>query len=111
MFLSYSRSLVALAAAAVPLAATRPTSAVDPPPAPGNPATPAVSGPTGGTRYGLFGGLDHRSIYGQYWFPEPLRADEGDVDNELRFDYFHAENRGRQFDSGRRWRSRRRSGC
>jgi hypothetical protein len=50
-------------------------------------------------RYGLFGLLDRRSIYGQYWFVEPLRADEADVDNEIRADYFHAENRGRQFDS------------
>lgn len=57
---------------------------------------PAVS-----DRYGPFKLLDHRSIYGQYWFPEPLRADESDVDNEIRTDYFHAENHGRQFDSVR----------
>src|SRR5579862_6100235 len=42
-----------------------------------------------GTREGLFGLLDSRSIYGKDWFPEPLRADEADVDNELAFKYFH----------------------
>lgn len=50
-------------------------------------------------RYGLFGLLDHRSIYGQYWFPEPLKADESDVDNEIRVDWSHEENPGRQFDA------------
>lgn len=57
--------------------------------------------PTQTDRYGPLGLLDHRSIYGQYWFPEPLRADESDVDNEIRADYFHAENHSRQFDSMR----------
>lgn len=60
-------------------------------------ADPSAAPPD--SRFGLFGVLDSRSIYGQYWFPEPLRADESDVDNELRADWFHAENRGRQFDS------------
>ena len=59
---------------------------------------PATSDTTD-SRYGPSGLLDHRSIYGQYWFPEPLRADESDVDNEVRADWFHTENRGRQFDS------------
>ena len=59
---------------------------------------PAASGPTPSERYGPFGLLDHRSIYGQYWFPEPLRADESDVDNELRVDWFHGEKQGRQDD-------------
>ena len=45
--------------------------------------------------------LDHRSIYGHEWFPEPLRSEEGDVGDELRLDYFHAAKSGRQFDSGR----------
>jgi hypothetical protein len=54
--------------------------------------------PTSSNRYGFFGLLDHRSIYGQYWFPEPLHADESDVDNEIRVDWFHAENKGRQQD-------------
>ena len=47
------------------------------------------------TRY--FGGLlDHRSTYGNFWFPEPLRGPEMDVDSELRVDYFHGEDRDRQ---------------
>lgn len=50
----------------------------------------------GPERYGLLNGLDHRSRYGQYWFPEPLRAPEMDVDNEVRFDWLHTETSGRQ---------------
>ncbi|MGA2496643.1 MAG: hypothetical protein ABSH20_02820 [Tepidisphaeraceae bacterium] len=50
----------------------------------------------GGTRYGLFGLLDHRSTYGQGWFVEPLRAPEMDVDREFRVDYFHGEKKGVQ---------------
>lgn len=49
-------------------------------------------------RYGLFNGLDQRSRYGQYWFPEPFRAPEMDVDDELRLDWVHAETSGRQAD-------------
>jgi hypothetical protein len=66
-------------------------------------ADPINPSPTdsGTTRYGLLNLLDSRSIYGKYWFPEPLRADEADVDNEIRFDYFHGENRGRTFNSGK----------
>jgi len=49
------------------------------------------------TRY--FGGLlDSRSRYGHGWFPEPLRAPEMDVDDELRLDWFHAERSGFQAD-------------
>jgi hypothetical protein len=51
------------------------------------------------TRYGPFGLLDHRSIYGQYWFVEPLRGPEMDVDREVRVDYFHSESHGSQLDS------------
>src|SRR5881397_2514805 len=51
------------------------------------------------TRYGPFGLLDRRSIYGKYWFPEPLATDESDVDNEVRADCFHGEKRNHQFDS------------
>ncbi len=50
-------------------------------------------------RYGFLDLLDHRSSYGTYWFPEPLRSDEGDIDNEIRLDYFHAEKKHRQLDS------------
>jgi len=50
---------------------------------------------TSDTRY--FGGLlDHRSIYGQFWFPEPLSLDETDVDREIRFDYNHVEGHASQ---------------
>src|SRR3954464_8954066 len=35
--------------------------------------------------------LDRRSTYGTFWFPEPLRAPEMDVDSEVRFDFFHGE--------------------
>ena len=52
-----------------------------------------------GSRYGLFGLLDRRSNYGQFWFVEPLRGPEMDVDRELRIDYFHGENRGFQTDT------------
>ena len=38
--------------------------------------------------------LDHRSRYGQFWFPEGLRAPEVDVDREVRFDWTHAEQPG-----------------
>src|ERR1051325_1082387 len=42
--------------------------------------------------------LDPRSRYGEYWFPEPLRAPEMDVDRELRVDWLHTEKRGKQND-------------
>ncbi len=38
--------------------------------------------------------LDHRSRYGEFWFPEPLSNHEGDVDREIRFDYTHVEGNG-----------------
>ena len=50
------------------------------------------------TRYGWLDLLDSRSSYGQFWFVEPLRAPEMDVDRELRMDYFHAEGPGGQSD-------------
>ena len=49
---------------------------------------------SGPERYGLFGWLDRRSIYGQGWFPEPFRVDESDVDDELRVDWEHDEAKG-----------------
>ena len=65
----------------------------------------AVSGAIGqvvnslpSSRYGLWNLLDSRSVYGQYWFVEPLRAPEMDVDRELRLDWFHAEGKGSQSD-------------
>ena len=59
---------------------------------------PTTATSDSGNRYGLFNGLDHRSIYGQFWFPEPLNSDEADVDNEVRLDYQHTEKSGHQFD-------------
>lgn len=49
-------------------------------------------------RYGMFGLLDHRSSYGSYWFPEPFRLDETDVDNEVRVDWLHQEGNGHVSD-------------
>ena len=50
------------------------------------------------TRYGLFDGLDHRSVYGQYFFPEPMLVGEMDVDNEVRLDWLHTEANAKQND-------------
>ena len=50
------------------------------------------------SRYGLFNLLDHRSVYGQFWFVEPLRGPEMDVDREIRVDWFHGEGKGTQSD-------------
>lgn len=58
-----------------------------------------ASVPAASTRYGPFGLLDRRSTYGQFWFVEPLRGPEMDVDRELRVDYFHGENHGLQSDT------------
>lgn len=57
------------------------------------------SSPSGTSRYGPFALFDSRSTYGQFWFVEPLRAPEMDVDRELRLDYFHGENHGVQSDT------------
>src|SRR3954471_5592255 len=61
-------------------------------------AAPEDSTASDSQRYGAFGLLDRRSTYGTYWFPEPLRADEMDVDREFRIDYFHGENQNSQED-------------
>jgi hypothetical protein len=63
--------------------------------------TDAPSGAVDSTRHGLFNALDSRSVYGTFWFPEPLNSDEGDVDNELNFKYSHSEKRDHQADEGR----------
>jgi len=45
---------------------------------------------TASTRYGLFNGLDHRSIYGQGYFPEPFLVDDSDLEpTEARVDWLH----------------------
>src|SRR5581483_5597416 len=56
--------------------------------------TPAAAN----TRHGFFNLLDSRSKYGTNWFPEPLNTDEMDADQEVRFNYFHAERKGFQAD-------------
>jgi hypothetical protein len=44
------------------------------------------------TRYGLFGLLDKRSVYGQGAFPEPFIVDDTDLEiNEFRFDWLHTK--------------------
>jgi hypothetical protein len=44
----------------------------------------------GDSRYGLFGGLDRRSAYGQDAFPEPFLVDDSDLEvNEARLDWLH----------------------
>ena len=55
---------------------------------------PAGSQPAD-SRYGLFGLLDHRSIYGHDWFPEPFRVEDTDLQSELRFDWQHNQAPGR----------------
>jgi len=55
-----------------------------------------AASPAGGRYMG--GLLDHASRYGQFWFPEPLRGPEMDVDREFRLDWFHGEKRGNQQD-------------
>lgn len=65
--------------------------------------TAAIAGQDGSaadTHYGPFGLLDHRSSYGQFWFPEPFRLDETDVDNEIRLDWVHQAGKGNITDEG-----------
>jgi hypothetical protein len=48
-------------------------------------------------RYGLFGGLDRRSNYGQGDFPEPFLVDDSDGEiNEARLDWLHTGGPGNQ---------------
>jgi hypothetical protein len=42
------------------------------------------------TSYGLFNALDHRSSYGQFFFPEPFLVDDSDLEpGEFRLDWLH----------------------
>ncbi len=55
-----------------------------------------------GTRYGLFGGLDHRSMYGVGVFPEPFLVDDSDLEpNEFRLDWLHSRAGNQHSDSGK----------
>jgi hypothetical protein len=47
--------------------------------------------PASDSHYGPFGWLDHRSVLGTGFFPEPFLVDEGDVDRELAFTWEHDE--------------------
>ena len=48
-------------------------------------ASSARADESSASRYGLFDGLDHRSIYGQGYFPEPFMVDDSDLEpNEAR---------------------------
>jgi hypothetical protein len=52
-----------------------------------------------GTRYGLFGLLDHRSEYGQGVFPEPFLVDDSDLEvNEARLDWLHTHRNDQHSD-------------
>lgn len=62
--------------------------------------TAPQEGSAADTHYGWFGLLDHRSRYGQFWFPEPFRMDETDVDNEVRLDWVHQEGKGHVTEEG-----------
>lgn len=62
---------------------------------------PATGSSASNTRYGFLDGLDHRSIYGQGFFPEPLLVGESDVDNEVRLDWLHTEADAKQDDNAK----------
>lgn len=50
-----------------------------------------VAAPSPDTRYGWFNGLDHRSSYGQFFFPEPFLVDDSDLEaGEFRLDWLHS---------------------
>lgn len=52
-------------------------------------------------RYGLFDGLDHRSVYTQEVFPEPFLVDDmAWEDSELEFTWLHTKASGNQTDIG-----------
>ena len=52
------------------------------------------------TRYGLFNGLDHRSGYGQGYFPEPFLVDDSDLEtDEARLDWLHTKAPGQHADA------------
>jgi hypothetical protein len=60
-------------------------------------ADPSIAAPPANTRYGLFDGLDSRSVYGQGAFPEPFLVDDSDLEvNEARVDWLHLAGQGNQ---------------
>src|SRR6185437_1429960 len=49
------------------------------------------------SRYGVFGLLDSRSMYGKGVFPEPFLVDDSDLEtNEFRLDWLHQQGKGQQ---------------
>jgi hypothetical protein len=65
------------------------------------PASSNTNSATGDTRFGLFNALDHRSVYNQEFFPEPLLVEDMDLeDNQLEFSWLHTKAHGLQNDSG-----------
>ena len=64
------------------------------------PATALEETSQPGTRYGLFGLLDHRSGYGESAYPEPFLIDDSNLElNEFRFDWFHSGLHSQRADS------------
>jgi hypothetical protein len=54
------------------------------------------------TRYGWFNSLDHRSSYGQFFFPEPFLIDDSDLETrELRLDWLHTAVGGSHTDNAK----------
>ncbi|HUB25978.1 MAG TPA: hypothetical protein VL992_11160 [Tepidisphaeraceae bacterium] len=65
---------------------------------------PATTNPAS-NRY-FFGLLDHRSVYGSDFFPDPLIGPEFDADQQIEVDYAHSEKRGvvdDEVDGGFQW--------
>jgi hypothetical protein len=60
--------------------------------APSPSAQPSAQSDAADNRYGFLNLLDHRSVYGQSFFPEPFLVDDSDLEvNEARFDWFHTK--------------------
>jgi hypothetical protein len=60
---------------------------------------PAGDGLDGGTRYGIWGMLDHRSTYGEGAFPEPFLVDDSLLESdEFRLDWLHTGAKGERGD-------------
>jgi len=83
---SFGRVLSTLLATALIQATARADDQMPPPAA----TTNSTVAPE--TRYGLFGGLDHRSWYSQGDFPEPFLVDDSGLEiNEARLDWLHTK--------------------
>jgi hypothetical protein len=69
--------------------------------------TPAAAlSPTQSSNRYFFGLLDHRSSYGQDFFPDPFIGPEFDSEQQIELDYLHSENHGTredEIDAGFEW--------